>query len=285
MNKSGIPAWNGRSGNNGRDKGGIILNRKHTSNARLISNVENKTKAGNMRLTPVLDLLYPRRCPVCQDIVASHDRGMLICPSCRKRLPYVQEPRCLKCGKEISKEEQEYCGDCRLHPKHYSKGFPLFSYTDPIQDGIQAFKYHNRREYAQFYGEALLERFGTEFRALKLDGILPVPLHRRRFRRRGYNQAELIAAELGRGLMVPVYSGLLIRIVDTVPQKELNDRERMENLKRAFHFHKNKVELNRLLLVDDIYTTGATIEACTQELLQAGIKEVFCTSVCIGKGL
>ena len=90
--------------------------------------------------------------------------------------------------------------------------------------------------------------------------------------------------ELGRRLEVPVYSGLLVRVADTIPQKELNDRERLENLKRAFHLSKNKVKLKRLLLVDDIYTTGATIEACTQVLLQAGIEEVFYTSVCIGKG-
>lgn len=235
-------------------------------------------------MVPILDLIYPRRCPVCQDIVRAGEPGALICPACRKSLPFVQEPRCLKCGKEISKEDQEYCGDCFLRPKHYIRGFPLFTYTDPIRDGIQAFKYHNRREYAQFYGEALMEVFGTDFRALKLDGILPVPLHHRRFRRRGYNQAELLAVELGRRLEVPVYSGLLVRVADTTPQKELNDRERLENLKRAFHLSKNKVKLKRLLLVDDIYTTGATIEACTQVLLQAGIEEVFYTSVCIGKG-
>lgn len=232
----------------------------------------------------MLDLLYPRRCPVCQDIVVSKTPGALICLPCRDRLPYVQEPRCLKCGKEIAKEEEEYCRDCRMHPKHYIRGFPLFTYTDPVRNGIQAFKYHNRREYARFYGETLLKEFGPEFQALKLDGILPVPLHRRRFRQRGYNQAELLAVELGHGLDVPVYSELLVRIVDTIPQKELNDRERVENLKKAFHFQKNKVKLNRLLLVDDIYTTGATIEACTQVLLQAGVEQVFYTSVCIGRG-
>lgn len=232
----------------------------------------------------MLDLIYPRRCPVCQDIVVAKEPGALICSLCRRHLPYIREPRCLKCGKEVEREEQEYCADCLQHPKHYRKGYPLFAYKAPVREGVQAFKYHNRREYAGFYGEALTEQFGTEFQELGLDGILPVPLHRRRLRRRGYNQAELLAVQLGKRLDVPVYAHLLVRTVDTVPQKDLNDRERMENLKRAFHFHENKVQLNRVLLIDDIYTTGSTIEACTQVLLHAGVSEVFYTSICIGKG-
>lgn len=190
----------------------------------------------------------------------------------------------MKCGKELEHEEQECCMDCQRIPKQYAKGYPVFNYVEPVRRGVAAFKYHNRREYAEFYGEEIWNRFGTDFLHMKPEGIVPVPLHRRKFRSRGYNQAELLARELGRRMQVPVYPKLLVRRLNTTPQKELNDKERLNNLKKAFLFCENDVKLNRILLVDDIYTTGATIEACTEVLLQAGVEMVCYTSICIGKG-
>ncbi|MDE7367264.1 MAG: ComF family protein [Lachnospiraceae bacterium] len=240
-------------------------------------------EGGRLKATPIIDLIFPRRCPVCQDIVALGNHAGLICPECRDKLPYVKSPCCMKCGKELESEEQEYCGDCRRIPKHYVKGYPLFNYVEPVQNGVMAFKYHNRREYAEFYGEEIWNRFEQDFRQIEPDGILPVPLHWRKQRSRGYNQAELVARYLSRQMQVPMYSGLLVRRLYTTPQKELNDKERLNNLKKAFLFHKNDVKLNRILLVDDIYTTGATVEACTEVLRQAGIEQVYYTSICIGK--
>lgn len=237
-----------------------------------------------LRTIPIIDLIFPRRCPVCQDIVTSGDGSGLICPDCRKRLPYVKHPCCMKCGKEIGEEDVEYCSDCIRIPKHFIKGFPIFNYTEPIQKGIMAFKYYNRREYAEFYGEEMWNRYAESYKQIRPDGILPVPLHWRKKRSRGYNQAEVLAIRLGQRLQVPVYTKLLVRQIYTTPQKELNDKERLNNLKKAFLFRENDVKLNRILLVDDIYTTGATIEACTQALLQAGVEQVYYTSICIGKG-
>lgn len=237
-----------------------------------------------MNFIPIVDLLYPRRCPVCQNIVKKNPKNPLICPECEKKLPYVPEPRCMKCGKPIEQEEQEYCSDCKRIPKHFEQGFPLFQYVSPIKEGVTAFKYHNRREYADFYSEEIWKRFGTEFLSLQLDGILPVPIHRNKRRHRGYNQAELLAEHLSAKLQVPCYKKHLVRRLDTLPQKELNDKERLNNLKKAFFFKGNDVKLKKVLLVDDIYTSGATIEACTEALFQGGIETVYYTSICIGKG-
>lgn len=236
-----------------------------------------------LKVTPIIDLIFPRHCPICQDILTFGNSARLVCPECRNKLPYVRTPSCMKCGKELECEEQEYCEDCRRIPKHYVRGYPVFNYTESIQKGVMAFKYHNRREYAEFYGEEIWNRFEPDFQRIRLDGILPVPLHWRKQRSRGYNQAELLAQYLSRQMQVPMYSGLLVRRIYTTPQKELNDRERLNNLKKAFLFHKNDVKLNRILLVDDIYTTGATIEACAEVLRQAGIEQVYYTSICIGK--
>lgn len=190
----------------------------------------------------------------------------------------------MKCGKELEHEEQEYCSDCIHIQKHYTRGYPLYRYEDPVKEGVLAFKYKNRREYAQFYAEELEKQYGSEFLRLNLDGVLPVPIHPHKLRTRGYNQAGVLAKELGRRLDIPYYEKQLVRTVDTRPQKELNDKERLQNLKKAFFFRENDVKLNKVLLVDDIYTTGATIEACTQSLHSGGVQEVYYTSICIGRG-
>ena len=113
---------------------------------------------------------------------------------------------------------------------------------------------------------------------------MPVPVHKSKLRDRGYNQAEVLSVELGRRLKLPVDTGLILRDAKTTPQKGLSNQEREENLKRAFISSGKIVKYKSALIVDDIYTTGATVEACTRVLQSMGIKEVYYTSVCIGKG-
>lgn len=230
----------------------------------------------------VLDLIYPVRCPLCRKIRPYGDNR--ICPDCGKKLPWMEEPVCLKCGKGIRHPEEEYCEDCGRIPKSYCRGFPVFWYTGGIKTSLYDFKYKNQREYADFYSKCICKKYGRQIRNLYISGIVPVPVHPHKRRRRGYNQAELLAKHLGKDLELPVYPDYIKRIIDTNPQKELNDKARMKNLKNAFHIGENAIKLERVLLVDDIYTTGATIEACTKVLLDNGTEEVFYTSVAIGRG-
>lgn len=190
----------------------------------------------------------------------------------------------MKCGKTLDGEEAEYCGDCIAVPKSFVRGFPVFFYEEPLKAALYDFKYKNQREYAAFFAQCIAMHYGKELRALRADGLVPVPVHPHRRKKRGYNQAELLAVQLSKRLGMPVYKDYLVRCVDTNPQKELNDKARVKNLKKAFQLGRNTLELNRVLLVDDIYTSGATIESCTRVLLEAGVKEVYYTSVAIGKG-
>ena len=232
---------------------------------------------------PIFDLIYPRRCPICQEIIP-YGAGKLACDTCRRRVPYIRGNRCMKCGKPVESEDMEYCFDCASDEKHYEKGYPLMLYTKDVKQGVLAMKYHNRREYAEFYSQEMLKEFAGEWKAIRFDGIVPVPVHRHRRRVRGYNQAELLAYPIGKALEVRVYNKLLIRTTDTKPQKDLDDKERLKNIKNAFIIGQNKVELNKVLLIDDIYTSGATIEACTNALHRGGVSQVYYTSICIGKG-
>lgn len=240
----------------------------------------------NKFLNNVLNMVYPPDCPLCGCLLpqSSVAAGEKICKSCLGEISYVEAPCCLKCGKEISDIEKEYCEDCESNTRSYIAGFPAINYVGPIESSIAQFKYHGKKYYGAYYAEEILKCQGDRLRELEPDALIPVPVHRKRYNKRGYNQAEVLARELGRRLNIPVDSGILIRGVNTSPQKTLDDRERENNLKRAFQYSGKIVEYNKVMLVDDIYTTGATIEACTRVLNDIGIKDVYYTSICIGKG-
>lgn len=235
----------------------------------------------------ILDIIYPVRCPLCGDIVIP--KGDKICPSCREKLPYISEPRCMKCSKPIELEEKEFCSDCERKAYQFDRGYAVWTYDEAMKHSIADFKYHGRKENAKFYVEEILRLYGNKLLTLSPDVIVPVPIHSSKLRERGYNQAELLAGGIGQGLGITVLPDLLIRNRKTLPQKKLSDKERLQNLLEAFAFNekasaRNQKQIKKVLLVDDIYTTGSTIEACTNVLKSNGITEINFIVLCIGKG-
>ncbi len=233
-------------------------------------------------LKNILEILYPSRCPLCGDIVMP--KGQLACPECKLHAPYVTEPRCQKCGKALRNTEDEYCYDCRTHGHIYDRGYALFTYDDMIRQSIYRFKYENKREYAAFYAEQIVLRLSEQITAWHADAIIPIPLHRSRERFRGFNQSKLIADKVGKQLSIPVLSKIVIREKKTIAQKELNHTERQNNLKKAFKISQNDVKLDTVILFDDIYTTGSTIDAVAALLKNTGVKKVFFITLSIGQG-
>ncbi|MCM1157904.1 MAG: ComF family protein [Bacteroidales bacterium] len=230
----------------------------------------------------LLDLLYPARCPFCGEIRPFGE--LLVCGGCLKGLKRVAPPYCMRCGKTVDSEETEYCGDCERIPKSYERGFPAFVYQGAVKTAIYDFKYKNQRSYGALFARFICLFYEEQIKALRIDGIVPVPVHRRKKRLRGCNQAEVLAKQMGRRLRIPVFPDYLVRTEDTSPQKELDDRARIKNLKNAFKMGENKIKLSKVLLVDDIYTTGATVEACTRVMLSGGTEKVYYASLAIGKG-
>ncbi len=231
-------------------------------------------------------LLFPPRCPFCDKVLFSSVFVPLepVCPSCIGKPEYVIEPVCKKCGKPLRDQRQEYCFDCVRHHCEFQQGKALWVYQDVVKTSIYRLKYHGRREYARYYGMELARQYGAWMKQCGIDGLVPIPLSRRKLRRRGFNQASLIAHEISRQTGILVYENLLFRVRDTKAQKKLNDKERKNNLKRAFKTEANKVQLDHILLIDDIYTTGSTMNEAAGELKRAGAAEVYCLSVSIGKG-
>ncbi|WP_167957810.1 ComF family protein [Anaerosporobacter faecicola] len=192
----------------------------------------------------------------------------------------------MKCGKPLEVEEQEYCFDCSKNVFQYTKGYALWVYDRNVKKSIAEFKFHNRREYCEYYVEELIRFYESKILALAPQVLIPVPLHRSKLQERGFNQAALLALGLGRTLGIPVVENYLLRHQKTKAQKRLNDKERVINLTDAFAVNPKyqNVNYSNVMLVDDIYTTGSTIDACAKVLLQKSTKEVYFISLAIGKG-
>lgn len=230
----------------------------------------------------IKNLLFPRRCPVCDDIVPSGEGN--VCRPCAGRIQYIREPRCRRCGKQLGDGAQMFCGDCAQKAHIFDSGLALYDYRS-MQRSIYRFKYANRCEYAAFYAQDIYRHFKADIAAMGADAIIPVPLHPSRQRARGYNQAELVARELSVLTRIPVYPDLIRRVRKTIPQKELDAAGRQNNLKKAFHIPSDVVKLNKTILIDDIFTTGSTLDAVALELKRCGAETVYFITLCIGEGM
>lgn len=234
----------------------------------------------------LLEIVYPSRCPLCQEILSRQwkNKKLLACKNCVEKLPLIVSPRCMKCGKQLESDLREYCQDCEKKNHIFERNIAVAAYSDELRESIHRYKYKSCREYTAFYGELLVKHCGNFAKNWGIDVILPIPMYAKKQKVRGYNQAELLAEYLGRKLGILVRGDLLQRCANTKPMKELNDIERLKNLQNAFKVRRDVVKYKRILLVDDIYTTGATMDACAKVLKQAGVEKVYGVSLCIGNG-
>lgn len=227
------------------------------------------------------ELLFPKRCAVCDEIVPM---GHMICRDCRDKIIYIEDPCCIKCGKELKRQEKAYCEDCEKKQHRFHAGTALYDYGS-MADSVFRFKNKGRAEYAEFYGMELAEKKGGWLRSIRPDALIPVPIHASKKNVRGYNQAELIARALSAHTGIPVNDSLIGRCKRTKPMKDLTDRERQNNLKRAFKILQNDVKLNTIVIIDDVYTTGSTIDAMAQVLQSIGISRIYFLTLTIGRGI
>lgn len=226
-----------------------------------------------------LEILYPQTCYFCGKVCTEK-----MCRQCVEKVEYIQEPRCKKCGKPIRYEESELCHDCANHPTAYDQGKNVWLHKGPVRWSVYQFKYHDRRIYGEFYASEMYRLYGHKLKEWGIQVIIPVPLHKKRRRKRGYNQAEIIAKHLGKLSGIPVDTKAVARVQNTKPQKELNDKERKANLKDAFQIKKGWKSPENVLVIDDIYTTGNTIDSVARLLKANGAHKVCFLTISIGQG-
>lgn len=229
--------------------------------------------AARFVVDPVLALVFPTSCAACRAPMENPRSGPL-CDGCWAALPRHPGGVC-PCGVPLVSPHADACGRCRRGLSPFERGASLGPYDGALRIVIHELKYRGRRRAAA----QLAHRLDGEARVRDVlggaDVLVPVPLHPRRLRERGFNQAELLAAELGRRAALPVAAATLVRRTDTASQAGLTAARRRENVAGAFSVrHRSRVAGRVVVLVDDVYTTGATARACARTLRDAGATEV-----------
>jgi ComF family protein len=209
-----------------------------------------------------LQRLLPRRCLLCDAPTA----GSWACDGCACELPYLPPARCAVCALPLA--SATVCGACMNRPPAFDRLSAVFAYDFPVNALIHAFKYGGRLALAPALGEAL-----ASAGAPVADVLVPVPLAPRRLRERGFNQALELARIVSRRHGIPILAGACRRVADTPPQVALPWRERAKNVRRAFACDA-ALSGSRVAVVDDVVTTGATLNEVARSLRQAGAVSV-----------
>ena len=223
----------------------------------------------------MLRYIFPPRCAICRKVLPL-STGPEICPDCEKELPRIEEPRCEICGVPMTSGfAMPWCADC-AHGRSFEKCFVPFLYKGGIRRAITQMKYYDRPgRYKYFAGE-----IARELGDFRPDVITFVPQNAATGRERGYNQTRLIAAELGRLLKIPVKSAL-VRTAGGSHQVGLSGRRRRENARRIYRPGKKRLS-GTWLLVDDVITTGATMDVCCRLLRTMGCEKVYAAAIARG---
>jgi ComF family protein len=222
-------------------------------------------------LTGIADLIFPPRCITCSLILEEHS-PLPFCPNCKAGIRFIRSPLCPRCGIPFPSVEGEdhLCGECLVTQRPYAVARAVGLYEETLMKAIHLFKYRGRIGIGKVLGKIMADFAGGLWDMNVFDLIIPVPLHRKRLRERGFNQAVVLAREIAKRFKLPLDFLTLRRAVFTEPQVGMGKEDRSVNVRGAFIIRKpERTAGKRILLVDDVYTTGSTLMECTRTLLKA----------------
>lgn len=232
-------------------------------------------------LKALIDIIFPPRCHFCKSFIP--DAGTIhLCAPCLEACVLIGSPLCKKCGVPFLTPEGDdhLCGGCINEPPRFTAARAAAIFDGPVRELIHRLKYNGRFQHSRplaLLTSRLLAPFIEEFPA---DLLIPVPLHVKRLRQRGFNQAVLLGEHLGREWRLPLSRRNLRRIRWTEPQINLSATERVANVRGAFSVTDPAlVREKRIILVDDVYTTGSTAAECARVLFKAGAAEVIVVTI------
>jgi len=224
----------------------------------------------------LLDTIFPRRCVFCDS--ARIEPNSFICSDCIESIRVISRPFCSQCGLPIpglALQPDGVCGRCLSSPPPYTRARYGVYYEGPLREALIRFKYYAALNLGNTLSNVLTAAFLGHYDTTEFDMIIPVPVHRKRLFQRGFNQTAILATKLSSKVKLPLHRRLLIKVKDTVPQARLPRAERVKNLRRSFGIlDPSNVQEKRVLLVDDVATTGSTIAEATKTLLKAGASRV-----------
>lgn len=223
-----------------------------------------------------LGFVYPNVCQICANERATPAEGY-VCARCWQQVRFIRPPFCRRCGLPFEGELTAAfeCSNCRDMELHFCSARSAVSATGAVLEVIHRYKYRRALWFEPFLADLLVREAVPELREQRWDYVVPVPLHPAKKRQREFNQAERLAKHLSAATAIPLEAGLLKRVVPTRTQTKLTRQERAENMRNAFAICNGlKLTGKRILLFDDVFTTGATTSACAKTLRAAGAEEV-----------
>lgn len=231
----------------------------------------------------ILNLLFPLRCGFCSEIIPCIQATRYpLCEKCLSKIKFIGQNACAYCGKELNDGEKNICKYCK-GARYYEKVISVCEYSGLAREKILEFKFMGKKELYKVFSILIIEKLKmTNFR--NFDIIISVPIHSSKLAERGYNQSELIAREIAKYFGLPVSSSNLIKDKQTESQSLLDKTKRIMNVLDSFRVQdKREIKGKKVLLVDDIITTGATVNECSKVLKQAGGLEVYVVTIATGR--
>lgn len=226
-----------------------------------------------------VDILYPHRCPSCKTIV---DSDSVFCLDCWKKLQFITKPTCQFCGMPIqfNVSNDIICAKCLSKKPYYDKAISCFVYNKTISKAIFEFKFYQKTFLSNFFAKFMVNSIQCILN--EIDYIVPVPISLKRLRWRGFNQALLLARSIGKLTNKEVIPDLIFKTRHTQAQVKLKNKERIRNLDSAFDINQkyiNKIIDKNILIIDDVITTGTTINECSKIIKTTSINKIFVTSI------
>ena len=225
-------------------------------------------------INAVIDFIYPPRCSFCGH-VCGNDEG--ICDACLSQIHYINRPLCICCGKPFPHDfaADHFCGECITQKRYFSKARAVGAYNGIFRKALHRFKYQWRHCLATPLGTLMAKRMEAFLSDGTYHFIVPVPLHPRRLRKRGFNQALVLGRSVSSTYHIPLDRSNLVRMRWTQSQVGLSKRQRKDNVRDAFAvLDRTRIIKKRILLLDDIYTSGSTVDECSKVLITAGARQV-----------
>lgn len=235
-------------------------------------------------ITGWLDLVYPRLCVLCHKyIMPTEARAPLLCGECWSAIIANRPPFCAKCSRPLQSFQDIFCGHCRQTSVYFDQAWAAAIYNENLRRLIHLFKYGGKTSLRLLFGDLILTFIRTyHVPVQEFDFIVPVPLYHVRYRERGYNQARILAEIVSKAFEIPVLTQGLQRIRNTKNQARLSPKERWTNIDGAFKMRTLNFVIDRnILIVDDLFTTGATASEIARVLKAAGAKKVSVLTLAI----
>lgn len=236
----------------------------------------------------ILNLVYPFNCENCGEEIRE-SKGYAICENCMKQIKRISHPYCYHCGKPLSPmvsfEEKAVCSDCYNKKDLFYSIRSVTYYQGVMRKCIHLLKYKKQVKLIQPLGNLMINYLNVncDINIQRIDLVIPVPLFKEDFAKRGFNQSNLLARTIADYFSISFSEDLLIKDKENLSQVGLSKTERKNNVKHVYSINSTcEIDCNNILLIDDIYTTGATVEACCKELRKAGAESIYVLTLARG---